>query len=382
MTSSALLPPLVFIHGWKASVLTNKHTNKDEFDYTLGKCLGISSDPDLELPLELETDGTQVKDDLIPTSACHSATADLICVKLKVAPIYGPLLDHLHKTRDLHVFAYDWRMCLDETVAKFEQFLLDVTQRCDGQAPQVIGHSMGCLITLHLLNKRPELFHSILFGAGAMSPNASLLHDFSIMGEKNTIVKNTTMFTPKINLSNPSAIHFLAYPGERELYGKPNTTLFRKEDTDMPVELDLHNVETWKKYKLGYYHPQSGCADDVTDKMEKWLQIVLNKAYNFRRGLLPTNSGLKASDCPPIACLRGDHEDTDASYVVRSSSGVDFHTDVGTLRGDGRVLLEDAVPPNDIPVIKIVTNDKEHSQVLNDIENVQMLLDLLIAEKQ
>ena len=96
MTSSALLPPLVFIHGWKASVLTNKHTNKDEFDYTLGKCLGITSDPDLELPLELENDGTQVKDDLIPTSACHSATADLICVKLKVAPVDGPLLDHLH----------------------------------------------------------------------------------------------------------------------------------------------------------------------------------------------------------------------------------------------------------------------------------------------
>lgn len=384
--SANSLPPVVFIHGWKASVLADKNTGKDEFDYTLGIMLGLAKDPSLELPLEWDSDGNQVKDNLIATEPCHSATC--MCRMVKLGDIYGPLLDHLEKTRDLHVFAYDWRVCLDETAANFTKFLINIKD-ITGQTPQVVAHSMGCLITLHVLNHNPEIFHSILFGAGAMAPVVSVSKDYSLLGENNTIVKNTTMFTPQMNLSNPSALHFMAYPGERELYGKPSTVLFRDEENNKPVDLDLHNVETWKKYKIGVYHPDSG-VDVVTDKIETWFQSVLDKVHKFRLGLLPKNSGLEASDCPPICVLRGDHTDTEFSYVVRrsksstdgGSSYVDLKEDIGYLRGDGRVTLEDTIPPKDIPVCKIVTNAREHSQVLNDLENVDVLLNLLISERK
>jgi len=380
--STKSLPPVVFIHGWKASVLADKNTGKDEFDYTFGVVMGLAKDPSIELPMEWDSDGNQIKDNLIATEACHSATC--MCRMLKLGDIYGPLLDHLEKTRDLHVFAYDWRLCLDETAANFTQFLIDVKETT-GQSPQVVAHSMGCLITLNVLNHNPHIFHSILFGAGAMSPNASVAKDYSLIGEKNTIVKNTTMFSPKINLTNPAALHFMAYPGERALYGKPNTALFRDGDNDSPLDLDLHNISTWKQYKIGIYHPDSG-VEVVTEKMETWFQSVLDKAHNFRLGLLPKNTGLKASDCPPISVLRGDHCDTEFSYIVRnngsSGTSLDLKEGIGHLRGDGRVTLEDTVPPIDIPVCKIVTNAREHSEVLNDLENVDMLLNLLIAEKK
>ena len=347
---------------------------------SVGILLGLAKDPALELPLEWDSAGNQVRDNLIAIDPLHSATC--MCGLVKLGDAYGPILDHLEKTRDLHVFAYDWRLCLDESAAAFEQFVSKVREDT-GRDPQVVGHSMGCLIALSVLNRNPKIFHSILFGAGALSPNASLIKDLSLTGEKNTFVKNTTMFSPRINLSNPAGLHFIHYPGERALYGKPNCDLFRDEETNEIVELDLHDVQTWKDHKIGLYHPDSG-VDVVTDDMEIFFQKALLKARDFRRGLLPQNSGLKASECPPITVLRGDHDATEFGYTVRSNGSgkeMDLKTGVMYKRGDGRVTLEDAIPPNDIPVCKIVTNNIEHTHVLNDLDNVDMLLELMISEK-
>ena len=60
--STKSLPPVVFIHGWKASVLADKNTGKDEFSYTLGVVSGMAKDPKLELPMEWDSDGNQVKE--------------------------------------------------------------------------------------------------------------------------------------------------------------------------------------------------------------------------------------------------------------------------------------------------------------------------------
>jgi len=376
-TTSCSLPPVVFIHGWKASVLADKKAGHAEFDYTVGVLSGLAKDPSLELPLEWDVHGNQVKDNLVATEPCHSITC--LCGMVKLQELYGPVLDHLERTRDLHVFAYDWRLCLNETATDFEKFLVDVREST-GRTPQVVAHSMGCLITLSVLNRCPKIFHSILFGAGAMGPAAAPIKDFSLLGENNTNLRNTTMLTPKVHLSNPSAFHMLSgYPGERELFGRAHPILFKDED-DEPLELDMCNVKTWKKYRVGVYHPDSG-IDAVDGKTEAWFQSVLDKVRVFRQGLLPKNSGLKASDCPPISVLRGDHTDTEFCYSVRHA-GLDLKEGIGYLRGDNRVTLEDTLPPKDIPVCKIVTNDRAHVDVLNDIENVDMLLKLLISKSK
>ena len=360
-------PPVVFIHGWKASVLVDKNTSRPEFDYTLGTLLGLTRDPALELPLEFDSNGHQVKDNLVATEPCHSAR---FC-GIKLGDIYGPLLDYLEENRDFRPFAYDWRRPLGETAASFREFLQQVKDDC-GQPPQVIAHSMGCLVTLNILNSHPELFHSVLFGAAAFSPNASVLKDFSLLGEKNVVLKNSTMFTPRINLSNPAPFHFLARTGEREMWSKPHVDLFFDE-AGKAVAHNLYDVQTWKHLQCGIYHPDSGVEDP--EKLESWLQSILDKARIFREGLIPTKKKY-----PPVTVLRGDYEDTEFSYVIRQN-GIDLKTDITCLRGDGRITLEDAVPPKGIEVGKIVTNDKDHAAVLNDIDNVKMLLEYMLSEK-
>ena len=54
---------------------------------------------------------------------------------------------------------------IDELVTdvdSFEIFLDKIAKELDSKV-QVVAHSMGGLITLVTLNRRPELFHSVLF---------------------------------------------------------------------------------------------------------------------------------------------------------------------------------------------------------------------------
>ena len=69
---------------------------------------------------------------------------------------------------------------------------------------------MGCCITLHCMNQWPDLFHSILFGAGAMSPMISILEDWSTIGGINTIVNNANYFLPGLTIDESQLIALLA----------------------------------------------------------------------------------------------------------------------------------------------------------------------------
>ena len=72
---------------------------------------------------------------------------------VKLAPLYGPLLEHLRASEcNVQEFTYNWRRELTKTSAAFEDFLRTVTDETKGP-PQVIAYSMGCLMTLHVLNR-------------------------------------------------------------------------------------------------------------------------------------------------------------------------------------------------------------------------------------
>lgn len=370
------LPPLVFIHGWKASILVDKNSGSAEFAYAFSHILfGIGGDV-IDLPMERDASGKQLEDNLVASEPFRYVSC--ACGTVKLASLYGPLLEHLEKSRgrDVRPFAYDWRRDLTETEAKFETFLEGV-KADTGKEPQVVGHSMGCLITLHLLNRRPELFHSVLFGAGAMAPNISLLEDLSVIGGMNTIMNNKQIFNPGQHLSNPGPIHMLqAYPGERARYGSDHTTLLY-DALGKPVEFDLTSLEGWRKRQMGIYHPNSGV--DVTPAKEEWLRSCLDNCLKFRRGLIPTKS---ESAYPPVAVLNSDGLPSKFALHLDTNGKLDLGKEAQMRLGDGRVVAEDSVPPKGIPVVKKITNKEEHSVVLNDLAAVDELLDALFAAKK
>jgi len=367
MINDNRLPPVVFVHGWKASTLIDRKTQKEKYNLSLSQLLGFGDDTILSMPLEFDKDGNQINDTLEPGEPLTEVKC--CCDTITLANLYGPMIRHCQKTRDFHTFVYDWRRCLDETRSKFETFL----ESFSGEKPQVIAHSMGCLITLSLLNKRPDLFHSVLFGAPAYCPNVSVLEDLSLPGRVNVIGANRTIFSPRQHISSPSPFHFITSLNERERYGKETTDMLRDEH-GKPLHLDLHKLETWKELKIGMYHPDSGVQPDQAK--EEWMQAILNKCLSFRKSLMPS----KEKAYPPVAVLVGNHTPTIFGFVQKKGL-IDFDNPI-KMPGDGRVVIEDALPPKGIPVCKVWTNDREHSLVLNDLEKVDELLKLLISEKE
>ena len=249
---NADLPPVVFIHGWKGSVLVSKTTGNVMFDYTFDRLTGINAGDVLSLPCDWDkgSEGRQREDDIEASRPVYDVKC--LCGTVTLVKLYGPMLQNLRsKGRHVREFTYDWRRELGETSAAFEAFLQQVKGET-GKQPQVIGHSMGCLIALHVLNRNPELFHSVLFGAGALSPNFSLMEDMSYVGGENKIGLNDKMFNPSQHLKNPGPLHMLtAYPDERKLFGKEHVVML--EDTvGNPVDIDLRSIDFWKKYQLGF----------------------------------------------------------------------------------------------------------------------------------
>ena len=369
------LPPLVFVHGWKAAVLKDQTSGQEKFNYALSHVLGFGGD-DLDLPMEWDTNGSQIRDNLIPSHPTRNVTC--LCGLVTLLEIYGPLLRHLEKTRDLRLFVYDWRRELGETSHKLEAFLMEIVEKT-GKKPQVIGHSMGCLITLHVLNRSPQIFHSVLFGAAALGPSIRLCKDFSLIGGVNRVGLNDAIFTPSQHLSSPAPWHFLPHQGDSDLWDPSNGAQFLsfddKDNKKQSTELNLHVVQTWKRYQMGMYHPKSGVT--VTPDKEAWLQSVLDRALRFRKELIPK---FDASKYPRVACLNSAGFPTEKSFVMNATdSSIDYNSPImGT--GDGSVLLSNSLPPRGIPVVQTITNKLEHSQVLNDLKAVDQLLHVLLSE--
>ena len=364
---STSLPPVVFVHGWKASVLVDRTTGEAVFDYNFVELItGRRGRGVLDLPMDWDTtSGRQVTDNLQASHPCYDVKA---CC-FTVGNIYKPLIRHLEDTYGpdkVHMFAYDWRRELDEHSQNLEVYLQDVAAMHEGQKPQVVAHSMGCCITLHCMNRRPDLFHSVLFGAGALAPNISILEDWSIMGGINSIVNNAEYFCPAQHLTNPSSLHFLQlFDNERKINGKEDQTLLYDAQGQAISATSFHQVETWERLQIGMYHPKSGV--NVTQEKEVWLQSVLDKCRVFRRGLVPDAAIIKK--LPPCAVLHSDGHPTKFSCRVSIHGTLDF--DAFTMRpGDGRIVCEDSVPPASVPIIMQITNKSEHSQVLNDLPNV------------
>ena len=153
-----LMPPIVFIHGFKGSVLSDSQGSVRWLNWQ--QAFGLSSS-DLSLPLHWNGE-VQQRDELI-------ARAPLRAVAWQ--DVYSPLLNWASTSGQVfRAFAYDWRRDNLENTAEFVKFLEKVSRENGEARIQVVAHSMGGLITFVALNRRPDLFHSVLFAGVRFRP--------------------------------------------------------------------------------------------------------------------------------------------------------------------------------------------------------------------
>ena len=147
------------------------------------------------LPTRYNANGVQDDDGIASAGQLLDLT---VCGCINIASIYTPIVREAQALgRQVYLFHYDWRRSPAEAGARLEAFLTDVLEDCgyDGGA-QVLCHSNGATVSWPVVNRRPDLVHSVVFAAGALRGGLSALHEMSEPTPANTLSGNRTMLKP------------------------------------------------------------------------------------------------------------------------------------------------------------------------------------------
>ncbi len=337
--------PLIFIHGFKGCALQDPQKRRLWLD---ARHVLTALAPPLALPIHWEQH-CQAHDHLKP----GPPLTHVLGVK-----IYGPFLKWAATLeRPVHVFAYDWRRDNNETTEHFERFLDTVSPTTP---VQVVAHSMGGLITMVAMRRRPERFHSALFAGTPFGAGLVMLKD---MHAGLPIGFNRRIMSAATNFSFASAFTF--YPTAPNDHRLTNTQ-------DQIVTHDWYNPADWVRHAMGPFASQR----DTQGQLLEHLSRSLHAARRFRYGFeAPQRQGERL---PPLAALVGDKRPT-ADRIIkngpRSVRGYDFDT-APRSPGDGIVSLYSAMPPLWTNP-KVFTSQRPHSQLLNDLTAVRRALESL-----
>lgn len=258
----------------------------------------------------------------------------------------------------LHKIRWDWRRSFEETekhIASNLHRILSTTQR----KATIITHSTGCILSWPTINNHPEWFHSWINVAGAASASNILLHDF-VHDWRYSDAKMLKILSKEVMFTCPSLYGFFrVVPHETFRDDNGKTTEFVKissstnnnDSTENPVfvsngDIDLYDVDTWQKYKLGIYGWKN---HTVTDEEREHLKNCLSTSKNYRlkhfvRGGKSDDDesflahGKEKYDHLNIICYGSDKLDTHNAFAVDLDNySVDETKTNNYTTGDGTV---------------------------------------------
>ena len=250
-----------------------------------------------------------------------------------------------------HVFAYDWRRDLVESAARLEA-ALDELAEARGQPDlrvNLVGHSMGGLVARYYLrygSAEPRDGAPVTW-AGARrirnlilvaTPNAGGIHSLEAMLYGARVGLSYTTLASSVVSRMPSVYQLMPPRGAPALL----------DHRAQPLDLDLHDVETWKRLGWGPYGPapmrrmMGGADADRGDEYATFLPEVLARAAAFHRALSiqpdtpsPVKVVVLGGDCMPTVarCLVPERPGMPPRFepITRAEADAMFEA------GDGRV---------------------------------------------
>jgi len=315
--------------------------------FTLWQALGLTA-PALSLPLKWQGD-TQQRDGLV-------ATVPLASVAWH--DVYAPFLDWAAASGfAFHPFAYDWRRDNLESTDAFIVFLEKVRRESGGARIQVVSHSMGGLITFAAVNRRPDLFQSVLFAGVPFGSSISFLEDLH-SGTSNGF--NRRILSPQVLFTFASPYTLLPFDSKDSGLEEANG--------DQIVH-DWHSAEDWARQKLGIFADSASHA--VAQEQWAHLRKALEHTHRFRSEIVYKDSVLY----PPIAVLASESTPTVSTVRrngPRSLNGWDFAS-APMKPGDKRVAFAKAMPPGRMRY-SIFKSSHAHEDLLNDTRQVASIL--------
>ncbi|KAK3333690.1 hypothetical protein B0T19DRAFT_133810 [Cercophora scortea] len=141
----------------------------------------------------------------------------------------------------VHDYGYDWRLSphlLSRRLAAFLEKLPSnqANTPSDQRGAWVISHSLGGVITRHVVNQRPELFAGVVY-AGAPQRCINILGPIR---NGDAVLLNEKVLTAQVHFSLRTTFVFLPEDG----------FCFIDKATKEEYPIDYYNVDDWIKYRL------------------------------------------------------------------------------------------------------------------------------------
>lgn len=359
--AAAQSAPLVFVPGLMGSTLYDN--DGDQVWLTPGQGLGLST-PDLSLPLAWEDD-KQRGSPLVSKGSLQSVK---ILFGLIGTDVYAPWEQAAAEIpgRELYVFGYDWRRDNNENAAALEAFLTGLRTRYGETKIGIVGHSMGGMLTLAVLNKHPDWFDRVVF-AGV--PFRGGIGHLDNLRDGTPIGSNAELLTPPVLFSHPSVFSF--YPSGQAWENRDATL-----GADGKVALiNFYSEEVWERYRFGPYAPENAGWFSGSPEQRAHFTMLLERGRLFRRSMTPQ----RGAQYPPALVLMSKDHPTIARIVLRERDDTNAATwqhDPKREPGDSTVLYTDALPPEPIPY-EVHLTQNEHSYLLNDPTAQRRIADFL-----
>lgn len=149
-------------------------------------------------------------------------------------------IEKLNPRLRVHVYGYDWRLSGHTMSNDFKKFLQNLPSNQAGakrKGALVVAHSMGGLITQHVVNTNPELFSGVVYASTPFRGVSGILQPIRA---GDGVLLNHSLLQATTNFSMRSSFLFLPL----------NNHVFVDENTGKEVYLNLWDWRTWKRYRL------------------------------------------------------------------------------------------------------------------------------------
>ncbi|KAI9329690.1 hypothetical protein DFJ73DRAFT_964236 [Zopfochytrium polystomum] len=265
---------------------------------------------DVRLPKE--ANGADADDDVhTPTGIIDSIGPFNICSDLLRE--MTALQECTNRELRLHKFPYDWRRELQHSSDALEKFVEEIVQKNGGKPVTVIAHSMGGLVTIRAVNRRPELFKGVVFEGTPFGAVPTVLWAFN---RGAFFLPNADLFGPSVMFHCRSAYAFLPRDG-RGL----------SSSNGIDIHLDYFNPAVWHRHKLSpdLAVPAASAAASATataassaadapsaTAASAYLAAALTAASDFHQSIAFSPN----VPYPPFAVVRGKRWSTPVKFAT------------------------------------------------------------------
>ncbi|RII12743.1 hypothetical protein CUC08_Gglean004860 [Alternaria sp. MG1] len=228
---------LVILGGYRGSVLRSAEPPHRQLWVPIKVGLNLRK-VDLEVPLDPDAD-ERMEESIIPSGMLtHIGPVD-------IAKRLFKRLNACDNVRDgklrVHNYGYDWRLSPHFLSRRMIQFLESLPCNQPGvplekRGAIVVAHSLGGLITRHVINQRPDLVAGVVY-AGVPQRCVNILGPFR---NGDDVLFSSRVLTAQVNFSIRTSFALLPLDGK----------CFINKRTKEEYPVDFFDVNTWKEHRL------------------------------------------------------------------------------------------------------------------------------------